>query len=93
MRKVREVTQLGSSQGAGGLAKVDGQESVEVLDLDWDAIDKDVERYDSGDRDIHAISAKMLDMAFHHGYEHCMMDQAEVANQFAIMMTQPAGNA
>lgn len=72
---------------------MDGQESIDVLDLDWDAIDKDVERYDSGDRDIHAISAKMLDMAFHHGYEHCMMDQAEVANQFAIMMTQPAGNA
>lgn len=93
MRKVREVTELGSSQGIGRLAKMDGQESVAELDLDWDAIDAQLKLYESGDRGESSICAKMLDLAFQHGYEHCEMEQAEIASQFAIMLTQPAGNA
>lgn len=70
---------------------MDGQEPID--DLDWDAIDKQVELYDLGDRSPPVVDAKRLDIAFQHGYEQCIMDQAEVANQFAIMMTHPAGNA
>ena len=70
---------------------MDRQEPVE--ELDWDAIEKQIELYDSGDRSFLSLQAKRLDMAFRDGYEQCESDHEIIAKQMAIMMTQPAGNA
>lgn len=72
---------------------MDRSESVNDPDLDWEAIDKQVEMYEAGSRDQLALGAKMLSMAFNQGYEQCMQDQAEVASKLELMFSLPAGNA
>jgi hypothetical protein len=70
---------------------MDRQEPVE--ELDWDAIEKQVELYDRGDRSPLSIQAKRLDMAFRDGYEQCEDDHEIIAKQMEMLLTFPAGNA
>ena len=70
---------------------MDRQEPVE--ELDWDAIEKQIELYDKGDRSFLSLQAKRLDMAFRDGYEQCESDHELIAKQMEILLTHPAGNA
>lgn len=70
---------------------MDGQEPVE--DLDWEAIEKQVELYEMGDRSALSIHAKQLDIAFRHGYEQCELDHETITKHMEMLLTMPAGNA
>lgn len=71
---------------------MDGQESVE-FELDWEAIELQVELYNKGDRSPLSVRAKMLEAAYRDGYEQCDQDYHEQASQVEILLTRTEGNA
>jgi hypothetical protein len=71
---------------------MDGQESVD-MELDWDAIEFQAKLYDDGDRSLVSLRAKMLEIAFRDGFEHCARMHMEAANVVNLMFIQPEGNA
>jgi hypothetical protein len=69
---------------------MDGQESIEI---DWEAVEKQIDEYDAGNITIASLHAKMLEMAFNEGYELCMAHHEEAQANLMIMLSAPAGNA
>jgi hypothetical protein len=71
---------------------MDGQKSVE-MELDWDAIELQVELYDMGDRSPLSLRAKMLEAAYRDGYERCDQDHHQLALQMDLLINHTLGNA
>ena len=71
---------------------MDGQKSIE-MELDWDAIELQVELYDMGDRSPLSVRAKMLEIAYRNGYEQCDEDHHQLALQMDLLINHTLGNA
>ncbi len=71
---------------------MDRQESVK-FELDWEAIEQQVELYDKGDRTPLSVRAKMLEAAYRDGYEQCDQDHQELAMQMDLLINHTHGNA
>lgn len=71
---------------------MDGSKSIE-FELDWEAIEQQVELYDKGDRSPLSLRAKMLDAAYRDGYDQCDHDRNEFEMQMALLIGHTLGNA
>jgi len=72
---------------------MDRQESIDELELDWDAIELQAEMYDNGDRSPLSVRAKMLEVAYRDGYEQCDQDHHDFALQMDLLINHTLGNA
>lgn len=70
---------------------MDGSESG--LELDWDAIEKNAELYDTGECNDNTIVAKLLMMAYEHGFDDGILESEVNHRHTQLLLFGEAGHA